>query len=733
MVAIMCVGVMVLGFGEDTDGGDGGREPVSGWVLVGEWRRWVGCVLTLVAVVAGVWWITPAEETRAAQAVRSEIRATSDQLRSDELMERFGEGAEEERVMGVDLEVEREAGTPEAVRVAAREAIEGLPWLRSGGGAGAPSLEVRAGMAAGEFSVRYRWVGVDGDNEESLGEIEGELEGRVPGGMALLPPVVAVVIALWFRQLVVALALAVWGGGIAYTGEFWRGTQRAAVDYAWGSVSDSFNLSILLFTFCLVGMVHIIIRMGGIAGVLKRLSFLARSARSTRVATALMGLALFFDDYANTVVVGTTMRPLTDRQKISREKLAYLVDSTSAPIAGLAVISTWIGFEVGLFDELSRQLSLGMSGYEIFFSALPMRFYCIFTLVFVGMIAWSGRGYGPMFEADRRAWRTGEVRPPSQTGRRAEGESEAGADLMSAKGEIPHRWPNAVIPVAMVIAGTLVGMVWSGWSSGAYPGGIPSLFELVGGTATVGEFGSAVGAAVGDLGSFVVWREAFSQANNATVLLYASLVGTAVAAALAVGQRLLTMWETVHAFSQAIPLMATAAAILVLAWSIQGVCADLGTGVYLVSTVRETLSVTAVPLITFGLAGVVAFSTGTSWGTMGILLPAMVPLAYQLAPAGEMLAVIMTFGAVLDGAIFGDHCSPISDTTVMSSMAASVDHLEHVRTQIPYALTTMAVSAGCGYLPVAMGMPVWVAYGVGVAVLGVGLGVIGGSEDCRSG
>jgi Na+/H+ antiporter NhaC len=545
-----------------------------------------------------------------------------------------------------------------------------------------------------------------------------EAERRTGGWTAILPPLVAVLLALFFRRLIVALVSAVVLGALLQTGfNPVAGLQKAAVDYLWGSVADSFSLYIIGFTFCLVGMVHVIIRMGGIAGLLEAFSWLAESARSTRIATSLMGLALFFDDYANTIVVGTTMRPMTDKQKISREKLAYLVDSTSAPIAGIAVISTWIGYEVGLFDELSRQLQMGISGYGIFFEILPLRFYCILTLVFVFMVAIMGRDYGPMLSAERRALHDDEVLRPDSDPLTSSAQKE-----VEPKEGVPLRWINAVAPVACVLAGALLGMFWSGWSTPQFAGGIPAVDQLLSGAASLGEFRSAWGAALPDLFDWTAWRDALSGAANAKVLFWASIVGSLVSIALAVGQRLLSVGESLQAWSRAIPMMGMAVAILVLAWSIQSVCDDLGTSIYLVGTVQHLISASLLPLLTFGLAAVVAFSTGTSWGTMGILLPAMIPLAFHMTadmPGGEII-LFMCFGAVLDGAIFGDHCSPISDTTVMSSIASSVDHMDHVQTQMPYALTSMTVSAAFGYVGVAFGLPIWAAYLLGtVALFGI--------------
>ena len=524
---------------------------------------------------------------------------------------------------------------------------------------------------------------------------------RIGDWQSVLPPLMAVFIALFFRKLVLGLAGAVWLGATIATG--WNpvtGLWKAASEYVWGSVASTFNLYIIFFTLALVGMVQVVTRSGGIAGVLDKVRALAQSARSTRIATALMGGAIFFDDYANTVVVGSTMRPLTDKRRISREKLAYLVDSTSAPIAGVAVISTWIGYEVGLFGELSEQLQLGLSGYDIFFGVLPLRFYCLMTLGFVFLIAYSGRDYGAMWKAEKRAWETGEVLRPGSKPLT----SAAFSKVEPIEGA-PHRWYNAVIPVTLVLIAVFAGMFWSGWSSAG--SSIPGLF-----TWQFAAIAEGWGAALSDIGSYQAWRDAFSNADNAKVLFWASMLGSATAIALSAGQKIMTWRQATETWLSAIPAMWLAVTILILAWAIRAVCDDLGTSIYLVGAVEGFLTPELLPLVTFVLAAAVAFATGTSWGTMGILLPALIPLAFYMTEgmANAEIILFLCFGAVLDGAIFGDHCSPISDTTVMSSIAASCDHLDHVRTQFPYAMTTMALAAGFGYLGVAYGFTPWVSY-----------------------
>lgn len=570
----------------------------------------------------------------------------------------------------------------------------------------AARLVATADVDDGRVAVRYE---IDPPLPIADGEDPAELESssRIGGFEAVMPPLIAILLALFFRRVLLALGLAVWAGGaIAAGGNPFLGLWVALRQFVFESLTATFNLYIIAFTLTLVGMVQIITRMGGIAGLLERFRRFTQTARSARVTTALLGTAIFFDDYANSIVVGTSMRPITDLRRISREKLAYLVDSMSAPVAGVAIISTWIGYEVGLFGEISVQLGLGRSGYDIFFAILPLRFYCLLTIFFVIANAWLGRDYGPMLAAERRA-AGGEV-----ARRGSKSLSVAGFTSTDPAPDIPHRWWNAVVPVGLVVIGAIFGMFWSGWSAGdASIPALPARGVLAGWA-----------LAAPDLVSWAAWRDAFGAADSAKVLFWTSLLGAGVAFFLAVGQRLLTPRDAAVAFGRTFGAMWLPIAILVLAWSIRGVCDELGTSIYLVGVVGELLAPTALPIVTFMLAALVAFATGTSWGTMGILLPTMVPLAFYLTDgqANAELIVLLCFGAVLDGAIFGDHCSPISDTTVMSSMASSCDHLDHIRTQIPYALTTMVIAGLLGYVGVALGLPPVAALLLGaVAVIAV--------------
>lgn len=499
----------------------------------------------------------------------------------------------------------------------------------------------------------------------------GSLDPEVRG-LAILPPLVAIVLAFATRRLLLSLGLAVGLGALlAARLDPLDAAKRLVHDYAFVSIlGDASKLWILVFTVALIGTVAVASEAGGVRAIVARLARIARGPRSAQLLTFTAGLVAFFDDYTNAILVGSSMRPLFDRLRISREKLAYLVDSTSAPVAGVAVISTWIGYEVGLFGDVARGLGLEASGYEIFFRALPFRFYCFFTLGFVFLNVLSGREFGPMRAAEERA--------------RVEGASTEEADVETPPASAA--WV-AILPIGLVLVGTVLGLLWDG-------GGL------------FGERGSLL--------AFATWREVFGAADSTRVLGIASLAGAATVFALARGMRLLSLAEAARAFLRGARSMGPAVGILLLAWGLNATSDDLGTSALLVSALSETLAPAFLPLATFLLAAAIAFATGTSWGTMGILLPTVLPLAHG---AGGMEIFVLCAAAVLDGAIFGDHISPLSDTTLLSSIASEVDPMEHVRTQMPYALVTFGLALVLGYGALALDLPAALSWLLGFGAM----------------
>lgn len=506
------------------------------------------------------------------------------------------------------------------------------------------------------------------------------------GVASVLPPVIAIGLALLLRQVIPALFIGVWIGAWAIHGFAATGLVSGLLDafsvYIVEALAERDHAAVILFSMMIGGMVGIITRNGGMHGIVQLVIGFASNVRRTCAATVGLGLAIFFDDYTNTLVVGNTMRPVTDRMRISREKLAYLVDSTAAPIACIALVTSWIGYEVGLIrDALAGIPDLELNAYFVFLHSIPYSFYPLFALALVFAVVYTGRDFGPMRRAEQRARDTGRTAPPVEAAQAVDPDLEA----MAATPGVPHRAFNAIIPVTVLVAGVLAGLYASGEGS--------SIQEIIG------------------------------SSDPYLALLWGSLLGAFTAVALTLLQRILSLGDTVMAWMAGIRIMLPAVVILILAWALSGISDALGTAHFLVSIIGDTLHPGYIPALVFMLAAATAFATGSSWGTMGILLPLAVPLSWALLVTngmgdGEYLFVIYaTVAAVMGGAVWGDHCSPVSDTTILSSMASGCDHIEHVRTQLPYALLAGAAAVVFGALPAGFGVPWWLCLPAGILVI----------------
>ncbi|MDZ7344262.1 MAG: Na+/H+ antiporter NhaC family protein [candidate division KSB1 bacterium] len=511
----------------------------------------------------------------------------------------------------------------------------------------------------------------------------------IPAWLSLLPPLIAITIALVARQVLLSLFIGVWLGAVfIYEYNLLLGLMRTVDTYLVQVLTESSHISILVFSLTLGGMVGVISLGGGTQGIVEALSKFATSSRSGQVVSWAMGMLIFFDDYANTLIVGNTMRPVTDRLKISREKLSYIVDSTAAPIASIAPISTWIGYEVGLLDQTFKSLNLNLDPYLQFIAAIPYSDYSILTLIMVLIIALSRRDFGAMRTAEKRALHEGKVLRDNATPL-----TDAKSLEVHANSNIAKRWYNGIVPIFVVILITIVGLYYDGYAS------------------------------LGDNAATAKLKDIISAANSFNVLMWASFGGLFTAVIMVVAQRLMSLSKAIDAVVAGYRAMLMAAFILTLAWAIGKICVDLHTADYVVSLTRAVVSPKILPLLTFLIAGVLSFSTGSSWATMAIMIPIVIPMAHQL-PLEQSLSADLsqhiflgTIGAVLSGAVFGDHCSPISDTTVMSSMASAADHIDHVRTQLPYALAAGLVACLTGYLPAGFGWTGWLLLVLGIGAL----------------
>ncbi len=523
--------------------------------------------------------------------------------------------------------------------------------------------------------------------------VEETFDLRVlPGWVSIMPPVLAIFVALALRNVIPALLIGIWLGATALKSFAPAGIFAGLLDsfqvYVTAALANADHAAIILFSLMIGGMVGIITRNGGMTSIVKMMVSRAKTAVAGQVSVWMMGVMIFFDDYSNTLVVGNTARPLTDHLKISREKLAYIVDSTAAPVVCIALITTWIGYEVGLIgDAIAEIPELTAPAYAIFLHSIPYSFYPILAVLFVLFVASSGRDFGPMLRAEKRA-RLGQVSPLS-----ANDTPAMQGDNLEPKENIPYRAFNAFVPLIVLIVALLAGLYVTGEGE--------TLTDIIG------------------------------TADAYKAMMWASLLGALTAAVLTVGQGILTAHETVDAWYGGVRAMLFAMIVLVLAWALAAVTADLNTADYLVSILADSLPVALVPAAVFLLSAVTAFTTGTSWGTMGILMPLVIPLAWAvmtvngMAGPEHMHILYSTIACNLAGAVWGDHCSPISDTTVLSSMASGCDHIEHVRTQLPYAVLVGTVALAVGTIPGGYGMPAWVSILVGAALLFLFLRLVG--------
>jgi len=522
----------------------------------------------------------------------------------------------------------------------------------------------------------------------------------LPGWISVIPPLLAILIALLMRNVIPALIIGIWFGATALRSFSVEGIFRGLLDgfelYVVRALGDTEHAAIILFSMMIGGMVGIITRNGGMARIVSMIVSRAKSAVSGQVAVWGMGLAVFFDDYSNTLVVGNTARPLTDRLRISREKLAYIVDSTAAPVVCLALITTWIGYEVGLIDAALEKIpAIDEAPYTVFLHSIPYSFYPIFAVFFVLFVAATGRDIGPMYKAECRA-RGGQVAPAV-----AQDLPTLQGDNLDQKEGVPLRAINAVLPIVVLIVSLLAGLYYTG--SRASPGG--TLSDIIG------------------------------AADAYQAMLWASLLGAATAAVMTVAQGILSTHETVDAWFGGVRAMLFAMIVLVLAWSLSAITADLHTADYLVSILANSLPPEWVPATVFLLAAITAFTTGTSWGTLGILVPLVVPLTWAvllqngMADAEHMHILYSAVACNLAGAVWGDHCSPISDTTVLSSMASGCDHIEHVRTQMPYAMIVGTAAIAVGTIPASYGLSPWISIAIGLPLLFLVLQTFGKRAD----
>jgi len=524
--------------------------------------------------------------------------------------------------------------------------------------------------------------------QNKTGESIGEKEVRViPLWMSIIPPLLAIFLALIFKEVLASLFTGIFSGTLivglynnGFSGIFTGFTN--SLKHLVNAVANHDHAYIILFSILIGGMVSVISANGGMAAVVVRIGRFAKNAVGAQFATWLLGIGIFFDDYANTLVVGNTMRPMTDKLGVSREKLAYIVDSTAAPITAIALVSTWIGAELGYIqeglDKIGASALSEMSVYSIFLSSIKYSFYPILALLFILIIVFMKKDFGPMHKAETAA-RLNPVK-----------------DIESNTSGVKSKSYNALIPIGVLIFGTILSLLHTGSN---------------------GEFWDSPMDTLSNLSTVI------GNANSYVALLISSTLALFASVTLTVSQRIFSLTKTMEYAMDGFKSMLNAIVILVLAWALSAVTQEMHTANFIQNLLVGNVAPIYLPLITFIVSTLVAFSTGSSWSTMAIVYATLLPAVYLTCmeagmPTPELLEIFYnTVSCVLAGAVLGDHCSPISDTTILSSLASGCNHLAHVRTQMPYALVVGVVAIVLGTLLSSIGVPIWLCYALALIVL----------------
>ncbi|PAV30859.1 sodium:proton antiporter [Virgibacillus profundi] len=470
--------------------------------------------------------------------------------------------------------------------------------------------------------------------------------------LSIVPPLVAVVLAIFTKRVLFSLFISIWVGGLIAAGG--NPFEAVGLTFTWMKdvMIDPWNARFLVMTALLGTGAAFMFKTGGSDGLIKVLQKKLTTGKRVQMLSYFLGIIIFFNDYVNSVIVGNATKDITAKHKVSREKLSYIIDSTAAPMATIGPVSDWIGFQVSLIAAAFVSIGIvGLEPYFMFLQSIPWNFYAILCLFAVPMII-LGKDFGPMAKAEHRAKTTGKLIPDGSTPL-----SSVDQDL----GE-PHKKEGSIWNFILPLVTLITVSIWGLWYTGGGATGISIMDAL----------------AATDVSIALTWG-AFAM----------TLVGIILALIQGMGLK-----KCEDALLGGIRTMLPALIIIVLAWSIGTVTSVLGTAEYVVAATEGWMTAALLPFLIFVIGMFISFATGTSWGTMSILTPIAIPLAYTMG--GEDLIPIV-IGAIFAGAIFGDHVSPISDTTVMASIFAESDHIAHVNTQIPYAMVPAGI-AGVLYL-----------------------------------
>ncbi len=510
-----------------------------------------------------------------------------------------------------------------------------------------PDSAVEYDLSDGESAQEY--VNAYADNLEKDPDFHAHIDAAIEkvreaipsyaSFAALLAPIIAILLALITKEVYSSLVIGIIVGGVIYAnGNFETTLTHVISDGFIANVADSYNMGILLFLILLGALVAMMNKAGGSAAFGRWATKHIKSRVGAQLATVALGVLIFIDDYFNCLTVGSVMRPVTDENKISRAKLSYIIDATAAPVCIIAPISSWAAAVAGFARGAGAE-----NGISLFIQAIPYNFYALLTIVMMIFLAVSKFEYGPMKKHEKNALEKGDLF--------TSGTQQAVEEMaVNEKGKVI----DLVLPIIVLIVSCVIGMIYSG---GFFSGE-----------------------------SFVT---SFSNSDASVGLAYGSFVAIIITIVYFLIRRVLSFKQIMESLPEGFKAMVPAIMILACAWTLKAMTDSLGAKIFISQLIEGSAAgfQKLLPAIIFLIAVGLSFSTGTSWGTFGILIP----IVLSVFDASNPLQIV-AISACMAGAVCGDHCSPISDTTIMASAGAQCDHLNHVSTQLPYALTVAGVS-----------------------------------------
>lgn len=530
--------------------------------------------------------------------------------------------------------------------------------------------------------------------------------GRALGIWSLVPPVLAVALAFLTGDVILSLLAGVIVGAAMLTAVSGNGIFYGTFHRAAESIVDTFanrgNAQVIILCVAVGGMEGVIRRSGGFEATARKLTGRLNSSRKVNLVSQLFCTLFFFDDYANALISGPVLTPVTDKAGVSRERLSYIVDSTAAPLAGIAVISSWVAVEVSVIQEGLHAAGSSASAFQIFFNSIPYCFYCIFALAFILLTTLMGREYGPMLAAERRA-RAGQPQKEGTQVATDRREELPGYDATD------RSWSRILLAFGSILLLLLFALI-SFYVTGRQE-------ALAQGLITPG-----TGFRFRDLSTIIGCADTIQLVMEAALLAgIAALLGGTFLGLFSLGDGILAWLDGAASLVPTI-------VILILAWTLAGAVESLGTVYFVVDIIQAGVPMVLVPTLIFLTCCVISFAAG-SYGCMFMVMPMAIPIVAAVGGIAENPAadpfMLSCVAAVLSGSIFGDHCSPMTDCTILAALGAGCETMDHVRTQMPYALTVAAASVLCGTLLTSLGVSPWLALLIGITAMGIVVRLLG--------